>query len=105
MRPYGVAYDVLKVLMLRFLYSAVYQSGSSRRIETTLVISKRGNLMPQMDDPVMDGGTRKPTDDKEPLPFPGLEGQWPERCHQSPSSQSHQVELESVATGDRWGRC
>lgn len=38
-------------------------------------------------------------DDKEPLPYPGLEeGQWPERYRQSPSSQGHQVEVESVAT-------
>lgn len=38
------AYDMLKALMLRFSTWVKYQSGSSQKIETTLVISDRGDL-------------------------------------------------------------
>lgn len=61
---------MLRVLMLRFVTWVIYQSGSSQKIETTLVISNRGNVMPKIDYLMMEE-LRSQTDSKEPLLYLG----------------------------------
>lgn len=76
--------------MLIFFTWVTYQSESSQKMETTLVISERGHLMPQIDYPEME----ELHGQQEASAIPrtgGTVARWPR-------SQGHQVELQPVTS-------